>query len=225
MFRSDITIPTPIVLIAVVAGLMGGLGYGWVSTEGAAHGVHIDASDALGIGVSEATAADLPDAVAVTDVKETASTPPTKRVAKVPARRVLDESTIGPGTASILRRKRGEYAGRLVPIDSTSACPRVAKAFFRMRADAQRNGVRLYVTSGFRTRGHQTRLYRELGPVYAARPGKSLHRRATELDIRMRPGGGDRTHRWLTKHGARFGFVQRYSWEPWHWGYAAGCRA
>jgi soluble lytic murein transglycosylase-like protein len=24
-------------------------------------------------------------------------------------------------------------------------------------------------------------------------------------------------------NGGRFGFVQRYSWEPWHWGYVPGC--
>ena len=28
---------------------------------------------------------------------------------------------------------------------------------------------------------------------------------------------------WLVAHGPGFGFIQRYSWEPWHWGYVAGC--
>jgi LAS superfamily LD-carboxypeptidase LdcB len=135
----------------------------------------------------------------------------------------FDESTMGPGTSVKARKLRGEYSGTLVPINRTSACPNVSRAFFRMRAAAARSGVPLYVRSGFRTKKHQGRLFRELGPVYAARPGKSLHHAASELDIVMRPGGGDNIHVWLTRNAGRFGFIQRYSWEPWHWGYVKGC--
>ena len=35
--------------------------------------------------------------------------------------------------------------------------------------------------------------------------------------------GGGGAHAWLARNGGRFGFVQRYSWEPWHWGYNPGC--
>jgi soluble lytic murein transglycosylase-like protein len=35
--------------------------------------------------------------------------------------------------------------------------------------------------------------------------------------------GGDGAHAWLRDNAGRFGFVQRYSWEPWHWGYVPGC--
>lgn len=283
MLRTDITVSTSVVLVALAIGLFGGAGFGWLSTDGASTSVRDTAGHVLDVGVAEAAAADQAAPVLVT-ASGTASTPVaavapavpiatpapavkspvkpvvkkpviTKPVAKksapkrsvvrkpvakkpaqkaraireqaadkfLPMRLLADESTAGPGTAAILRRKRGEYAGRLIPIDRTSACPRVAMAFFRMRADAQRNGVKLRVVNGFRTKSHQRRLYRELGPVYAAKPGKSLHHRASELDITMRPGGGDRTHRWLIKHGPRYGFVQRYSWEPWHWGFVRGC--
>jgi soluble lytic murein transglycosylase-like protein len=37
--------------------------------------------------------------------------------------------------------------------------------------------------------------------------------------------GGDGAHAWLRDHAGRFGFVQRYAWEPWHWGYVPGCGA
>jgi hypothetical protein len=50
-----------------------------------------------------------------------------------------------------------------------------------------------------------------------APPGRSLHRCATELDV-----GPSSAYGWLAANAERFGFVQRYSWEPWHYGYAAG---
>jgi soluble lytic murein transglycosylase-like protein len=39
----------------------------------------------------------------------------------------------------------------------------------------------------------------------------------------MHDGSG--AYAWLARNGTRFGFLQRYSWEPWHWGYLPGCGA
>jgi hypothetical protein len=50
-----------------------------------------------------------------------------------------------------------------------------------------------------------------------APPGRSLHRCATELDI-----GPPSAYGWLAANATRFGFVQRYSWEAWHYGFTAG---
>ncbi len=50
-----------------------------------------------------------------------------------------------------------------------------------------------------------------------APPGRSLHRCATELDL-----GPPAAYGWLAGNARRFGFLQRYSWEPWHYGFAAG---
>ena len=47
-----------------------------------------------------------------------------------------------------------------------------------------------------------------------APPGHSLHRCATELDL-----GPESAYGWLAANASRFGFVQRYSWEAWHYGY------
>jgi hypothetical protein len=47
-----------------------------------------------------------------------------------------------------------------------------------------------------------------------APPGKSLHRNGTELDL-----GPPSAYAWLDANGGRFHFVQRYSWEDWHWGF------
>jgi soluble lytic murein transglycosylase-like protein len=48
-----------------------------------------------------------------------------------------------------------------------------------------------------------------------ARPGTSLHRYATELDL-----GPPSAYAWLERNSERFHFIRRYSWEPWHFGYA-----
>src|SRR5262249_31604798 len=45
----------------------------------------------------------------------------------------------------------------------------------------------------------------------------SLHRCATELDL-----GPESAYGWLAANAGRFGFLKRYSWEPWHFGYVAG---
>ena len=52
---------------------------------------------------------------------------------------------------------------------------------------------------------------------WVAPPGHSLHRCATELDL-----GPPSAYGWLAANASRFGFLQRYSWEPWHYGYTRG---
>jgi soluble lytic murein transglycosylase-like protein len=48
-----------------------------------------------------------------------------------------------------------------------------------------------------------------------ARPGTSLHRLGTELDL-----GPASAYGWLAAHAGGFHFVKRYAWEPWHFGFA-----
>ncbi|MDH3226155.1 MAG: D-alanyl-D-alanine carboxypeptidase family protein [Thermoleophilia bacterium] len=116
----------------------------------------------------------------------------------------------------------GGYDGPLVHRDGRPICPAVAAAFDRMDAAAQTAGVDLVVISGFRSDAEQAELFRRRpDPRWVAPPGRSRHREATELDI----AGTNGAWRWLAANAGRFGFVQRYSWEPWHWGYVAGCRS
>ena len=116
----------------------------------------------------------------------------------------------------------GGYRGPLVYRDGKPMCPAVAAAFDLMDAAAHADGVDLLVTSGFRSDAEQAVLFRRHpDPTWVAPPGRSRHRDATELDLNML--GGDGAHAWLRSNGGRFGFVQRYSWEPWHWGYVPGC--
>jgi hypothetical protein len=118
----------------------------------------------------------------------------------------------------------GGYAGPLAFRDGKPMCPAVAAAFDLMDAAARAQGIDLVVVSGFRSDAEQAALFaRHPDPRWVAPPGRSRHRDATELDLNM--SGGGAAHAWLARNGGRFGFVQRYSWEPWHWGYLPGCGA
>jgi LAS superfamily LD-carboxypeptidase LdcB len=73
-------------------------------------------------------------------------------------------------------------------------------------------GLFLVVSSGFRSDAEQARLFvAQPDPKWVAPPGESLHRYATELDL-----GPENAYAWLAANAGRFGFVQRYSWEPGH---------
>jgi hypothetical protein len=96
--------------------------------------------------------------------------------------------------------------------------PDVAAAFDRMAAAAQGAGVTLVINSAFRSDAEQQRLWNaNPDPRWVAPPGTSLHRCGTELDL-----GTSSAYGWLAANASRFGFVQRYSWEAWHYGYTAG---
>ena len=109
----------------------------------------------------------------------------------------------------------GGYSGPLVFRNGEGMRPDVAAAFDRMAAAAARDGFALVVNSGFRSDAEQAALFAaHPDPTWVAPPGKSLHRCATELDL-----GPETAYGWLAANAARFGFVQRYSWEAWHYGY------
>jgi soluble lytic murein transglycosylase-like protein len=93
--------------------------------------------------------------------------------------------------------------------------PDVALAFDRMDREARADGVALVINSAFRSDAEQAELWRRHpDPRWVAPPGTSLHRNGTELDL-----GPAAAYAWLAAHAGRFHFVQRYSWEPWHYGY------
>jgi soluble lytic murein transglycosylase-like protein len=112
----------------------------------------------------------------------------------------------------------GGYSGPLVYRTGEGMRPDVAAAYDRMAAAARADGVALLVVSGFRSDAEQAALFAaHPDPTWVAPPGKSLHRCATELDL-----GPETAYAWLAANATRFGFVQRYSWEAWHYGFTAG---
>lgn len=112
----------------------------------------------------------------------------------------------------------GGYSGPLIYRDGEGMMPDVAAAYDQMAAAARSDGIALVVVSGFRSDAEQAELFAaHPDPTWVAPPGHSLHRCATELDL-----GPSSAYGWLAANATRFGFVQRYSWEAWHYGFDAG---
>ena len=112
----------------------------------------------------------------------------------------------------------GGYSGPLVYRQGEGMRPDVAAAFDRMASVAAGAGLALVVNSGFRSDAEQATLFAaHPDPKWVAPPGHSLHRCATELDL-----GPETAYGWLAANAGRFGFVRRYSWESWHFGFEVG---
>jgi hypothetical protein len=125
------------------------------------------------------------------------------------------EAQLSPGATTAFAAGAGEYQGPLAYRQGKPMRPDVALGFDRLAAAAARDGVSLIVVSGFRSNAEQARLFAaHPDPRWVAPPGRSLHRLGTELDL-----GPASAYGWLAAHAAAFHFVQRYSWEPWHFGF------
>jgi soluble lytic murein transglycosylase-like protein len=111
----------------------------------------------------------------------------------------------------------GGYRGPLAYRQGKPMRPDVALAFDRLAAAARREaGLSLIITSAYRSDAEQAELFRRNpNPRWVAPPGRSLHRLGTELDL-----GPPAAYGWLARNAKRFGFIRRYSWEPWHYGYS-----
>lgn len=130
--------------------------------------------------------------------------------------------TAAPATAaatdSPAMASGGGYAGPLVYRNGEGMRPDVGAAFDQMAAAASAAGLSLVVNSGFRSDAEQAALFAaHPDPRWVAPPGRSLHRCATELDL-----GPESAYGWLAANASHFGFLQRYSWEAWHYGFSAG---
>ncbi len=137
--------------------------------------------------------------------------------AKVDAAAIA-EAAAPAATGSTAMASGGGYSGPLVFRDGEGMRPDVAAAYDRMAAAARSAGLALIVVSGFRSDAEQAALFAaHPDPRWVAPPGHSLHRCATELDL-----GPESAYSWLAANAGRFGFVQRYSWEAWHYGFTAG---
>lgn len=112
----------------------------------------------------------------------------------------------------------GGYSGPLAERQGRGMRPDVAAAFDAMSAAAAAAGMVITINSAFRSDAEQAALFAaNPDPTWVAPPGQSLHRCATELDL-----GPPAVYGWLASNAGRFGFVQRYSWEAWHYGFEAG---
>jgi hypothetical protein len=146
------------------------------------------------------------------DVRDAIHVPHARQTVAAGARA---EAELAPPSDVAFATGVGEYRGPLAMRQGKPMRPDVAVAFDRMAAAARADGLTLMVVSGFRTNAEQAVLFaRHPDPKWVAPPGKSLHRLGTELDL-----GPAAAYGWLAANATRFHFVQRYSWEPWHYGF------
>ncbi len=146
------------------------------------------------------------------------------------------------------------YAPKTSTISNTGGIrleTRTATAYRKLAAAAKRDGVKIKLTSGYRSYNTQkqivdqyTRLY---GSAYAlriaAKPGTSEHQTGLSLDV----GNYNRAcalqdcfsttpvGRWMAKNAPKYGFVLRYpkgqekvtgyKYEPWHFRYVGTTQA
>jgi hypothetical protein len=131
------------------------------------------------------------------------------------------EARFGPPADAGGAVEEEDYDGRFAYRQGKPMRPDVAAAFDRMESAARTDGVRLMIGSAYRSDAEQAQLYaRHPDPRWVAPPGKSLHRLGTELDL-----GPASAYGWLARNAGRFHFLQRYSWEPWHYGYTLNPRS
>ncbi len=110
------------------------------------------------------------------------------------------------------------------------------KAFVEMQNAAYRDGISLWICSGYRSYSYQDHLYnsyvmrdgRAMADTYSARPGHSEHQTGLAMDINNASSSfeGTPAARWLAKNCWKYGFIIRYpqgkqsitgfKYEPWH---------
>jgi len=92
-----------------------------------------------------------------------------------------------------------------------------ACGFYRLHEAAKRSGVRVTISSAFRTLSRQNYFWNcyvtkscNNGNL-AARPGTSNHGRGLALDLSYS------NYNWLASNARTYGFIRTVSSEPWHW--------
>jgi zinc D-Ala-D-Ala carboxypeptidase len=99
--------------------------------------------------------------------------------------------------------------------------PDLLRALREAATDAADDGVKVYVTSGWRSPEYQKQLLREAVSKYGsakeaarwvATPDTSPHVSGDAIDI-----GNSNATGWLSDHGVEYGLCQIYRNEPWHY--------
>ncbi len=114
--------------------------------------------------------------------------------------------------------------------------PEAKAALDKMFADAEKEGIKLWVASGYRSYSHQDSLYNNYvardgvaaADRYSARPGHSEHQTGLAFDLNWLDAsfGESREGKWLSENGWKYGYILRYlketeaitgyMYEPWH---------
>lgn len=109
-------------------------------------------------------------------------------------------------------------------------------SFYTMRNDALKEGIDLYIISGFRSYIDQTIIYNDyvtrdgvgVADTYSARPGHSEHQSGYAIDINSLyySFADTKEGKWIQDNAYKYGFIIRYpsgkeyitgyNYEPWH---------
>lgn len=140
-----------------------------------------------------------------------------------------DTPSDDPSVAGVRPRPAGSLPatddGRTDPFDTERSAiarldPDLRAAVQDAARDARADGVPMVVTSGWRSRAHQQRLYDEAvtehgseaeAQRYVATPDTSAHVTGDAVDI-----GPTEADDWLARHGAAYGLCQTFANEIWH---------
>ncbi len=166
-----------------------------------------------------------PDEATIAPVRVRVAIRETIEVGKENARRtaalaVVAEAELAPA-ADMMLATGGGYSGPLAERQGERMRPDVALAFDRMEAAAKADGIALVINSGYRSDAEQAVLWaRHPDPKWVARPGTSLHRNGTELDL-----GPPSAYAWLAANAPRFHYKKRYQWEAWHFGFVLNAQS
>jgi LAS superfamily LD-carboxypeptidase LdcB len=98
--------------------------------------------------------------------------------------------------------------------------PDLLGALRQAATDAAGGGVAFFVTSGWRSPGHQERLLREAVAEYGSE--EEAARWVASVDTSAHVSGdaidvGSAAAAWLSEHGAAYGLCQTYGNESWHY--------
>ena len=114
--------------------------------------------------------------------------------------------------------------------------PETQAAFDKLVAGAARDGINIYLSSGFRSYEYQSEIYgnycdiygQETADTFSARPGYSEHQTGMAIDVNIIDDSfaGTPEAEWIEKHCNEYGFILRYppgkqaitgyKYESWH---------
>ncbi len=109
-------------------------------------------------------------------------------------------------------------------------------AFKKMEEDANKENLKLWIQSGYRTYSYQENLYnryiekdgKEKADIYSSRPGHSEHHTGLSFDLNSVEDSFIDTNegKWINDNAYKYGFIIRYpkgkekytgyKYEPWH---------
>jgi len=187
---------------------------GRINPKALARGAYLGLGRAAAVAAARANGAS--GAVAVTFPGARGQIAPTQVTVRVGTQRATAELVPTGDDPLAGLGANNQYNGPFAFRQGKPMRPDVAPAFDRMAAAAGKEaGLTLIIVSAWRSNAEQAVLFaKDPDPRMVAPPGKSLHRMGTELDL-----GPPAAYPWLKVNATRFHFIQRYSWEAWHFGY------